>query len=111
MGMNNIASEWRLFIDGSVSSLKAVLLHGSNRKSPISLAMGINIKEIYKTLKDIMEKIKYYENKWKICCDLKVINILKVIIDKGGSQNSIVFSNFYLESNKNSFFSVTKYQT
>ena len=31
-----------------------------------------------------MKKIKYYENKWKICCDLKVINILQGIIDKGG---------------------------
>lgn len=84
MGMNYIASEWRLFIDGSVSSLKAVLLHVSNRKPSIPLAMGINMKESYEALKDIMEKIKYYENKWKICCDLKVINILQGIIDKGG---------------------------
>ena len=58
-----IASEWRLFIDGSVPILKAVLLHVSNRKPSIPIAMGINMKESYETLKDIREKTKYYENK------------------------------------------------
>ena len=91
MGMNYIASEWRLFIDGSVSSLKAVLLHVSNRKPSIPLAMGINMKESYETLKDIVKKIKYYENKWKICCDLKIINILQWIIDKGGFPKFVCF--------------------
>ena len=31
-----------------------------------------------------MEKIKYKDHKWKICCDLKIINILQGIKEKGG---------------------------
>jgi len=77
LGMAYVADDWRLFIDGSVSSLKAVLLHKTNNKPSIPLAYGINMKETYATLGTILEKIKYEENKWKICCDLKVVNIMQ----------------------------------
>lgn len=73
MGMDYVAAEWRLFIDGSVTSLKAVLLHVTNKKPSIPLAFSTNLKESYITLSMILDKIKYNENKWKICCDLKVI--------------------------------------
>lgn len=84
LGMEYNAHDWRLFIDGSTTSLKAVLLHITNQKPSIPIGFGIYKKETYATLKDIMEKIKYEEHKWKICCDLKVINILQGIIEKGG---------------------------
>lgn len=82
--MQYVAGDWRLFIDGSVSSLKVVLLHKTNKKPSIPLALGTNMHETYETLKDILEKIKYNEHKWKICCDLKVVNILQGVISKGG---------------------------
>lgn len=82
--MEYIAGDWRLFIDGSVSSLKAVLLHKTNKKPSIPLAFGTNMKETYETLGSILKKIKYDDHKWKICCDLKVVNILQGVIAKGG---------------------------
>lgn len=84
LGIEYIASDWRLFIDGSVSSLKVVLLHKTNKKPNIPLALGTNMKESYKTLEHILKKIKYNEQKWKICCDLKVVNILQGVISNGG---------------------------
>lgn len=82
--MEYVARDWRLFIDGSVSSLKAVLLHKTNQKPSIPLALGTNMKESYDTLNNILKKINYNDHKWKICCDLKVVNILRGIITKGG---------------------------
>lgn len=84
LGIEYNADEWRLFINGSTSSLKAVLLHITNKKPSIPLGFGINMKETYETLGEIMVKIKYEEHKWKVCCDLRVINILQDVIDKGG---------------------------
>lgn len=84
LGMEYIATDFRLFIDGSVSSLKVVLLHKTNEKPSIPLALGTNMKETYGTLRNILQKIKYAENNWKICCDLKVVNILQGVISKGG---------------------------
>ncbi|GBP63242.1 hypothetical protein EVAR_56623_1 [Eumeta japonica] len=42
------ASDWRLFIDSSKRSLKAVLLHNGNRYAPIPLAHSTSMKEEYK---------------------------------------------------------------
>lgn len=84
LGMEYNAGDWRLFIDGSVSSLKVVLLHKTNKKPSIPLALGTNMKESYETLDNILKKIKYNENKWKVCCDLKIVNILQGVISKGG---------------------------
>lgn len=74
----------RLFIDGSTTSLKVVMLDITNKQPPIPLAYGIGMTECYETLEKIMNKIKYFEHNWKICCDLKVVNILQGIIKKGG---------------------------
>lgn len=84
LGIEYIAGDWRLFIDGSVSSLKAVLLHKTNKQPSIPLAFGTHMKETYETLGSILKEIKYHEHKWKICCDLKVVNILQGVIAKGG---------------------------
>lgn len=68
--------DWRLFIDSSKTSLKAVLLHNGNKWPSLPVAYATNMKETYEDLKFILEKIDYSKYNWKICCDLKVIAIL-----------------------------------
>ena len=69
-------STWRLFIDSSKRSLKAVLLHNSNVLASIPLAHSTKLSESFETLKLVLEKIKYHEYEWQICGDLKVIGLL-----------------------------------
>lgn len=64
--------EWRLFIDGSTESLKAVLLCNGNEKPSISLAHSVDLRESHDNLKTILEVIKYDTYQRQICCDLKV---------------------------------------
>ena len=66
-------SQWRLFIDSSVLSLKAVLLHNGNFFRPIPLAYITNTKESYDSISKVLTSINYNNFKWKICGDLKVI--------------------------------------
>lgn len=82
MGLEYIAEDWRLFIDSSVTSLKAVLLHKTNLKPSIPLAFSTDLKECYATMEILLRDLKYADHLWKICCDLKVVNILQGI--KGG---------------------------
>lgn len=70
------STEWRLFIDSSKSSLKAVLLHNGNKKPSIPLAYSVSMKESYVNMVVILNAIKYQDFKWQICGDLKVIAIL-----------------------------------
>ena len=63
LGMDYIAGDWRLFIDGSVTSLKAVLLHKKNKKPCIPLGFSTTMKETYETLGEILEKLKYNVDK------------------------------------------------
>lgn len=53
------------------------MLHKTNKKPSIPLAFSTQVKESYTTLDDILTAIKYTENLWKICCDMKVENILQ----------------------------------
>lgn len=68
--------EWRLFIDGSTDSLKAVLLHNGNEKPSIPLAHTVDLNESHDNLKTILKVIKYDEYEWQMCCDLKVVSML-----------------------------------
>ena len=49
-------TEWRLFIDSSKTSLKAVLLHNGNKFPSVPLAYATNMKETYENLKILLEK-------------------------------------------------------
>jgi hypothetical protein len=69
-------STWRLFINSSKRSLKAVLPHNSNVLASISLAHSTKLSESYETLKLVLEKIKFPQHEWQICGDLKVIGLL-----------------------------------
>ena len=65
-----------LFMDSSIFSLKALLLHIGNEKSSIPIACGSHMKEIYENLNNLMGKIQYANHSWKICVDQKVISML-----------------------------------
>lgn len=69
-------ADWRIFIDSSKESLKAVLLFYDNSKNPIPIAYGVNMKESYDSIKCILDVVKYEEHKWRVCCDLKVVAFL-----------------------------------
>lgn len=68
--------DWRIFIDSSKKSLKAVLLYYDNSKIPIPIAYGVDMKESYDSIKFILDAVKYEEHKWRVCCDLKVVSFL-----------------------------------
>lgn len=70
------AKEWRLFIDSSKESLKAVLLHNGNHKPSIPIAHAVNMVESYETMAKLLKYIKYEEHDWKVCCDFKVVAML-----------------------------------
>ncbi|GBP36844.1 hypothetical protein EVAR_96090_1 [Eumeta japonica] len=76
MNQNYDKTEWRLFIDSSKYSLKAVLLHNGNKKPSIPIGHAVNCKESYETMRTLINLIKYKEHKWKVCGDLKVIGML-----------------------------------
>ncbi|GBP14416.1 hypothetical protein EVAR_92401_1 [Eumeta japonica] len=79
MGVLNITykqNEWRLFIDSSKLSLKAVLLHNRNILPSIPIAHAVHMKESYENMKTLLLCIKYNEHQWQICGDLKVVALL-----------------------------------
>jgi hypothetical protein len=76
LGHQHNTPEWRLFIDSSKVSLKAVLLHNGNKCQSMPLAHVVNMKESYENKKLLLEKIQYEKYKWNICGDLKVIALL-----------------------------------
>ena len=69
-------NDWRLFIDASKTSLKAVLVHNGNEKPSIPIRYAVNTKETYATMAHLLEIIKYREHNWKVCGDLKVVGLL-----------------------------------
>lgn len=72
----HVPDEWRLFIDSSMSGLKAVLLHNGNKEPTVPVAYSTTMKETYPVMKKVLKRLKYKQYKWKICCDLKVDAIL-----------------------------------
>ena len=76
MGMTYNATEWRLFIDSSKRSLKAVLLYNGNAVASLPIAHSVTLKESYENVKILLTSVKYDEHKWMICGDLKIIAII-----------------------------------
>ena len=50
LGVQNIPSKWRIFIDSSKSSIKAVLLHNDNLLLSIPIAYSENLRESQETM-------------------------------------------------------------
>ena len=76
ININHNPLDWRLFIDKSKLSLKAVLLQNGKNLSSIPVGHSIHNKESYENMKILMEDINYDKFKWQICGDLKVIALL-----------------------------------
>lgn len=69
-------SEWRIFIDSSKTSLKAVLLHNGNTFASLPLGHSVHLEENYNDLAMILEKINYQEHRWMVCGDFKILTML-----------------------------------
>lgn len=76
MNIQHDPKDWRLFIDASVTSLKAVLLYKDNTIKPVPVAISTKKEETYDALKNLLEILHYDVHKWKICADFKVIAVL-----------------------------------
>jgi hypothetical protein len=76
LGVKYKTDEWGLFIDSSKTSLKGVLLHNGNRLASVPVAHLVNLKETYKNLEQLLQKINYKEHQWMVCGDLKVLCML-----------------------------------
>ena len=59
LNINHIPLDWRLFIDSSKLSLKAVLLHNGNTLPSIPVGHSVYNKELYEDMKILMEAINY----------------------------------------------------
>lgn len=70
------ADDWRLFIDSSTTSLKAVLLHNGNEYAALPVGHSTELKESYDSFKLLLEKLEYSSHNWLICGDFKMINLI-----------------------------------
>ena len=59
MGIAYADSDWRLFIDSSNKSLKAVLLYSGNRVSSITVGYSISISENYNNMIVLLDSLNY----------------------------------------------------
>ena len=59
LGVEHKTEAWRLFIDSSKASLKAVLLHNGNMYVSVPVGYSTHLKETYETMSLLLEKICY----------------------------------------------------
>ena len=76
LGISYKPEEWRLFIDSSKTSLKAVLLFNGPSVPSVPVAHSTKMSETYENIKLVLEMIKYHEHNWLICADLKVVALV-----------------------------------
>lgn len=76
LGYEHVPEEWRLFIDSSKASLKAVLLHNGNKKPSVPVAHAVGLKETYESMEKLLKLTRYADHKWNLCGDLKVVALL-----------------------------------
>ena len=68
--------EWRIFIDSSKRSLKAVLLRNSNKYASFPVGYSVIMKDSYENLVVLLDWINYKDHNWMICGDLKIACML-----------------------------------
>src|SRR5271157_3671570 len=68
--------EWRLFIDSSSRSLKAVLLHNGNQYPSLLVAHSVHLKEDYTSAKMLLSALKYNDHGWEVIGDFKMVSFL-----------------------------------
>ena len=76
IGIPCIRSEWRLFIDSSSKSLKAVLIHNGNKYPSLPLAHSVHLKETYEKVKTVLNVLKYDQYNREVNGDFKMIAFL-----------------------------------
>jgi len=76
LGIKHDPQEYRLFIDSSKLSLKAVLLHNGNQHPSIPVGHAVHMKETYENIKQLLKKLEYSKYGCHICDDLKVGSLL-----------------------------------
>ncbi|CAK8678326.1 unnamed protein product [Clavelina lepadiformis] len=76
VGIEHDPTQWRLFIESSIKSLKTVLLHNGNIYPSIPLAYSLQMKEDYENVKQLLIKISYTQFKWYVCGDFKMLGVL-----------------------------------
>ena len=76
MHMRHSPEQWRLFIDASKTSLKAVLVHNGNKLPSNSVAYAPSLKETYTTMNNILVEVDYRKYQWEFSGDFKVIAVL-----------------------------------
>ena len=69
-------SDWRLFIYSSSKSLKAVLLHNTNKCPSIPLAYSVQMKENYENVKMLLSALRYDQYNWEVIGDFKMVAFL-----------------------------------
>lgn len=72
----NNPKEWILFIDRSQVSLTAALVHVADKFPSIPIAYSSGMKATYASLQAIIMLTQYYDHKWRVCGDLKVVGVL-----------------------------------
>jgi len=68
--------EWRLFIDSSTKSLKAVLLHNGNKFASVPVGHSVQMSESYGNMEFLLSSLKYRDHNWMICGDLKIVGLV-----------------------------------
>ncbi|KAI6661434.1 hypothetical protein LOD99_13306 [Oopsacas minuta] len=71
LGVQHEQSEWRLFIDSSKYSLKAVFFHKGNVLPSIPIGHSVHMKESLENMDILLKLIRYFSYNWHICGDLK----------------------------------------
>jgi hypothetical protein len=77
--------DWRLFIDSSKSSLKAVLLCNKQVFPSVPMYFSREGKEDRETAMSLLNKINYHKHRWLFCGDLKIIGIICGIQSQGAN--------------------------
>ena len=72
MGFTYDPTEWRLFIDSSSRSLKAVLLFNGNKISSVPVGYSVHMTKNYRNMELLLTALQYKDHNWLICGDLKV---------------------------------------
>ena len=71
IGMIHDQTNWRLFIDSSKESIKAVLQQNRNCYPSVPVAYSTTILQL------ILDKLNYHSHSWYVCADLKVVALLQ----------------------------------
>jgi hypothetical protein len=73
LNINHNPLDWRLLIDSSKLSLKAILFHNGDTLPSVPVGHSVHNKESYENVNILMEAINYDKFKWQMYGDLKVI--------------------------------------